>query len=213
MATTIASAGTPGRTTDRLLWAAFAVPFLYYGTLLLASALFPGYDHVTRYASELGSAAARHPMVFNAGIVLAGACAVLGGIGVYRALRSLGGALPLAAGLALAIVLHGVGLVFGGLFPMPDDRHGGYGLGMGVLVGPLLAAIAIRRAPEELRWAGWLLAANAVAILVMFAIMMGVGQLVTRANVGLYQRGYSLTTMPWLAVLAWVLLRWRRRVR
>lgn len=199
------------RATDKLLYAAFAVPFLYYGTLLVASALYPGYDHVTQYASELGSALARFPAVFNTGTVLGGVCAILGGGGVFRALRSLDAGRLLASLLALAIILHGVGFVFGGLFPMPDDRHGGYGLGMGVLPGPLLAAIALRRAPRGLRWLTWFMAANAAAIVVMFAIMMGVGELVTRANVGLFQRGFTLTTMPWIALLAWALLRWRHR--
>jgi hypothetical protein len=52
---------------------------------------------------------------------------------------------------------------------------------------------------------------NAAAIVVMLAVMMGVGELVTRANVGLLQRAFSLTVFPWLAVLAGVLLQWRRR--
>lgn len=201
------------RPLDRtLLLCAVAVPLLYYGTLLVASLLYPGYSHVTQYASELGSASARYPIVFNAGTVLGGIAAVLGGIGVFRALRQLGSGPVLPLLLSLAIVLQGVGFIFGGLYPMPDERHGGYGLGMAGLLGPLFAAIALRRAPDGLRWVPWFLAINAVATLALFAVMMGVGELVTRANVGLYQRAFSLTSMPWIGVVGWALLRWLRMV-
>jgi hypothetical protein len=32
--------------------------------------------------------------------------------------------------------------------------------------------------------------------------------LVRRANVGLWQRAYSLSVIPWIAVIAWVLRAW-----
>jgi hypothetical membrane protein len=202
---------SPDRGIDRQLYAAIAVPVIYYGTLLVASALYPGYSHVTQYASELGSPSATYPGVFNGGTLLGGVAGLIGAIGVHRALRSVDVGPVLAALLALAIIMHALGMLFGGWFPMPDERHGGYGLGMGVVFGPPLAALALRRAPADLRWAVWLLAVNAAAIVVMLAVMMGVGELVTRANVGLLQRAFSLTVFPWLAVLAGVLLQWRRR--
>lgn len=198
------------RTTRLLLWAAVAVPILYYGTLLVASQLYPGYSHATQYASELGSSSARYPIVFNTGIFLAGVAWILGGIGFYRALRPLGVKPVLAALLALTVVLYGVALLFGAVFPMPDERHGGYGLGLAVQLSPWLMLIALRRT-ADLRALKVLIAVTAVASVVMFAIMMGAGELVTRANVGLFQRGYSLTVIPWIAIAAWSLLRIRGR--
>jgi hypothetical protein len=44
---------------------------------------------------------------------------------------------------------------------------------------------------------------SAVLILVMFDV--GGLHLVRRANVGLWQRAYSLTVIPWIGVLAWML--------
>jgi hypothetical protein len=41
----------------------------------------------------------------------------------------------------------------------------------------------------------------------MLAVMMGVGHLVTRANVGLWQRANALSMFPWLGIAAWAL--WR----
>jgi hypothetical membrane protein len=193
----------------RLLLCAVAVPFFYYGTMLVASALYPGYNHVTQYASELGAADAQYPWVFNSGAVLGGLAGVLGGIGVLRALRALGRGGVVSWLLALAIVANGIGFVFAGLFPMPDERHGGYGIGMISLLGPAFAAIALRGAPRGLRWVVPVLAVNAVAVLAMFAVMMGVGQLVTTGNVGAFQRLNSLTSIPWVGLVGWALLRWQ----
>lgn len=43
-----------------LLLAGVAVPILYFGSMLAASALYPGYNHLTQYASELGMADRPH---------------------------------------------------------------------------------------------------------------------------------------------------------
>lgn len=39
-----------------LLWIAVAVPFLYFGTVLVSALFYPGYSHTAQYASELGAA-------------------------------------------------------------------------------------------------------------------------------------------------------------
>ena len=64
-----ALAAPTDRTTDRLIQAAIAVPVLYFATLFVAAALYPGYSHATQYASELGSASARWPAVFNLSLI------------------------------------------------------------------------------------------------------------------------------------------------
>ena len=70
---------------------------------------------------------------------------------------------------------------------MPDPRHGGYGLGFAVHLAPLF------------------LLANVVYMTAMLLVMMGIGGLVTRANVGAFQRMYSLGTLPWIGIAAWAL--------
>ena len=64
--------------TDRLLHAMYAVPALYFGTLVLAAMLYPGYNHMGQFASELGSHSARYPMVFNAGTLMGGFAGLAG---------------------------------------------------------------------------------------------------------------------------------------
>lgn len=186
--------------------AGIAVPFLYYGTMLVSSLFYPGYSHITQYASELGGPDAIRPAIFNTGVVLQGIVGIAAAFGFTFGLRRLTGknVLPVLTGLLFG--LFGIAMVMGGLFPMPDERHGAYGLGMAVQLAPLFLWLALRK-HDGLRGLKVFLLVNFVVSLAMFAIMMGVGQMVTRANVGLFQRMYSLTTFPWIGIASYYLLR------
>jgi hypothetical membrane protein len=197
------------KTVDGLLWAAVAAPIVYFTTVIVASLFYPGYSHVTRYASELGSASAPYPMLFNVGILTLGMLAILGGLGYQRGLRSLQVGRVLSLTIGLVVGLFGVSMILGGLFPMPDERHGGFGLGLGVHLGPRLLLIALRRR-RDLGALRIFLATSLVLMVALFAIMMGAGGLVSRANVGLFQRAYALTLFPWIGVGAWYVLELRR---
>jgi hypothetical membrane protein len=192
--------------TRVLLRSGVAAPVLYFATLIAASLTWPGYSHVTQYVSELGSAAAPHPWLFNLGIVATGLAGILGGVGVASALalegRRVSGAL---AGVALAS--WGVGMVFGGVFAMPNPLHNGFGLVLALPLVPPLLAVALRgRASRGLNLflLAWFLATAA-----LLAVMFGVGELVTRANVGLWQRGLALAMIPGIGIACAALARRR----
>ena len=70
-----------------LLGALISVPIFYYFALIAGAATYPGYSHVTRYASELGAADAPHPALFNIPIIIGGIAALLGAFGLALALR------------------------------------------------------------------------------------------------------------------------------
>jgi hypothetical membrane protein len=185
------------RLVKNLLNAGIAVPILYFGNLIFTPLFYPGYSHVTQYASELGGPDAPRPFIFNTVLVLLGVAGLAAGAGFFLGLRRLTGKTVLAALLGLIMVLFGVSMILGGLFPMPDPRHGGFGLGMGIHLGPLLLALALR-SRENLRGLNAYLLITMVLMIVFFAIMMGVGGLVTRANVGVFQRLYALNLFPWI---------------
>lgn len=187
-----------------LLLAGVAVPILYFGNLLISPLFYPGYSHVTQYASELGGPDAPRPAIFNTGVVLTGIATLAAGLGFFLALRRLTGKILLPALTGLAVVLAGIAFVLGGVFPMPDPRHGGFGLGLGFQVAPVFLALALWKR-KDLRVLKIFLIATAVVMAVFFAIMMGVGSLVTRANVGIFQRVYALSTFPWIGIAAYVL--------
>ncbi len=194
------------RATRISLSLGIAVPILYLFALLAGAASYPGYSHVTQYASELGGPGAPLPWIFNSGIIAAGLAALAAGPGFFLALRRLGGGRIPATLSGLAISLWGVAMVLGGSFPMPDERHGGFGLGLGLQVAPLLVLWGLRRAPRFERLRFFLLVVF-LSMTTLFAVMMGVGGLVTRANVGLWQRGNALVSIPWIGVAAFALRR------
>lgn len=180
------------------------VPIFYFGTLLVASLFYAGYSFARQYASELGSASAPYPFIFNIGTILGGIAALLSLRGFHAALR---GANKVLTWLFL-ISLGGfaVGAVMGGLFPMPNPLHGGFGLGFGIHLAPIFLAAAL----WHMRGLRTFLLITALASFAMLTIMMGVGSMVTRANVGVFQRLYALTGIPWIGIAAWVLLDRRR---
>lgn len=182
----------------RLLLAGVAVPFLYFGTIIVASATWPAYSHVTQYVSELGSADAPHPSLFNAGILATGMAGLIAGAGMLRWFVAAGR--PIAGGIAgMSLMAWSVGMLFGGWFPMPDPRHNGYGLVMGiVLLAPsLLIALRGRIGPGvRLFVASWFL-----ATILLLAVLFGIGSLVTRANVGLWQRALAVAMIPGIGVI------------
>jgi hypothetical protein len=189
-----------------LLGALIVVPIFYYFALLAGAATYPGYSHVTRYASELGAADAPHPGLFNYSIIAGGIAAVLGSIGLVGALHDLSGWWRLAVSAGVALALWGASMVMGGMFPMPDDRHGAFGIGLAGPLVPLFTFLALRSVPDA-RGMKVFLAFIFVGSVIVLVIMFGVGQMVTRQNVGIWQRINTGISIPWLAVLGYWLLR------
>ena len=196
---------------SKLLWGLILAPVFYYVGLIGGSLLWPGYSHVTQYASELGSSASPNPMFFNGNVILCGLSALIGGVGLTHALSQLpGGSRNWAIAAGVSISLWGLAIIIAGLYPMPDDRHGAYGLALVGQFTPLFAWLALRKV-DGLAGLKTFLLVIFIASFALFAIMMGVGGLVTRANVGIWQRVNSGLGIPYLAILGWVLLQHVRR--
>lgn len=184
-----------------------AIPVLYYFALFAGAATYPGYSHVTNYASELGAAGAPYPALFNISIIVSGIAAIAAALLLPAGLSRLGAKRPWAVVAAIALGLWGIAMIMGGLFPMPDDRHGGFGLGLAGPLVPLFLLLSLMLVPDT-RGIRVFLGLTFLASIVMLAIMFGVGALVTTANVGIWQRLNTVTSIAWLAVPGvWLLLR------
>lgn len=188
------------------LRAGVLVPILYFGTQIISALTYPGYSYVTQYASELGSSSARYPQLFNVGIILTALATLASLPGFRAALRSLNANTAASWLFLIALGAFGIGTLMGGLFPMPNPLHGGYGLGFAAHLAPAFLAAALWRTPVSQQLKVFLIA-TFVASLVMFVIMMGVGSIVRRANVGAFQRIYALTIFPWIGIAAYALRR------
>lgn len=182
-------------------------PILYYFALFAGAATYPGYDHMTRYASELGAAGAPYPQLFNYSIIGMGIASVLGAVGMALCFSNLTHRWlwPALAGLTFA--LWGASMIMGGMFPMPDERHGAFGIGLVQPLAPLFALLALWSVPRS-TGIKLFLAFIFFGSLALLAIMMGVGQLVRAENVGAWQRTFSAFAIPWTFVLGlWLVLR------
>lgn len=184
------------------MFAGILIPVVYFGLLIVARLIYPGFNYATQYASEMGSAEARYPAVFNTGVMLCGVLGLVASFGFYHAVRRLGGNKWLAALTGLTFFLFGIGTFLGGRFPMPDERHGGYGLMLAIQLTPLFLALALWRVRSLRGLCIFLLVVFAIMTFFIF-VMFGVGGLVTRANVGLWQRGNALAGFPWIGIAAW----------
>lgn len=186
---------------------AIAVPFLYYGVQLVAAPFFPDFSVLGTTASELGSDRSARPWVFNAGAILTGIAALVGSIGLLRALRRLG-AHPIVAWLTLlAVAGTGLSSLWAGIFPMPDPRHGGHpALLIAMLAVPFVLSFALWRLGVS--WAIKVyLVATIVLLLVMFPMMMRMIDLDMHIYGGLLQRIFALSVFVPIGVAAFELAR------
>jgi hypothetical membrane protein len=193
----------PDRLTFCALWAAAALPILYFGTQAVAAPLYPGYDVLHQAASELGSDRARYPEIFNAGVLLVGASCLLAALGYFRGLSRAGANPFLSAAVAGALISTGLASLWAGSFHLPDPRHnpGALGAGMFLFTPFLLAAIWRVEGSNSLKY---LLIASLLAVALLAPFMSGA---MGPAPMGLLQRLFAATTFLPIAFGAAFLLR------
>ena len=61
------------------LYAAIAMPVIYFGTQLVAAPFYPDYSFSRDTASMLGTTDSHHPWIFNLGAMLTGVAGLVGG--------------------------------------------------------------------------------------------------------------------------------------
>ncbi len=119
-----------------------AAPLLYAGTQLLAGMGTPGYSFVRDAASELGRAGRPYSALFNVGAVATGLALLGGAIGIASAARGVHGRRRRSlAAVAFCSLSAGLAAIAAGCFPLPDPRHGGGPVGVGMFVAPFVVAV------------------------------------------------------------------------
>ena len=195
-----------------LLRIGLIAPLLMVADVWLAQRLFPGFNAGAQFISELGGPAAPNPDIFNFGMVIAGLAGGLAGAGFTQALEHAGGRRRVAAFAGLWVAMTGLGAVFAGLFHWPDPMHRACGVGLAIQLAPLFTAWALWGRPEHRRLA-WFSLGWFFGLLLVLALLTGVWNVRTGADVGLWQRAHALLGLVWLAVAAVALERhWRRRL-
>jgi hypothetical membrane protein len=189
-----------------LLACGMLAPLLALVATLAAMALYPGFNPARQYLSELGGASARHPLVFNLGVLAAGTMAGLAGGGFGLAILGLTGARVAAALTAAVFALAGWGLAQAAIFPWPDPRHLAINLALGIQLAPLLLLWGLRPhdgVPRLKLFLGLVFAA--MGVLTVLTKHLVLPHLVNDANVGWWERGYAIVLVGWVGVAAFAL--------
>jgi hypothetical membrane protein len=181
------------------------IPFVFFGTIIIASLFYPGYSQSRQYVSELGAGFAPHPWIFNTGLTLRGATEVIAAFGFLCTFRKLKLPPILGALAAATMCVSGFAALISAHYPFPSPRHYAYGLQVCLVVAPLLFAGTLRKLAGSKRLIIFLLINNAI-LLIAYLLSMGVGGFITPQNVGLIQRFRILVSFPWLSICAcWLL--------
>ncbi len=193
-----------------LLVAAVLVPVVYFGAQVLAAPYFPNYSILTTSASDLGSDLSSRPGILNIGALFTGVLALLGSAGLAGSLPRVGAGKLAARALALCVASAGAASFWAGWHPLPSPRHDPGALGIGMFFAPFAAVWVAWRmsAAGRLRW---VLSLNAVAFIVLAAIMFGVGRIDLSACGGLMQKLIAVTSFSPSAVIAAIAIRRSRR--
>ena len=177
------------------------MPLLYYATLLVAGVANPVVP-AGAVPSMLGTAPAPYPAIYNAGMVVTALAGIAGALGIALRLPKIGTGRVLGTVTALTVALSSLGLAEAGLFPLPSPYHEAFGLSLFGAFTPLLGGFALLRARDDRRVVVALFIAF-VAILVLFAILNGVGGLATNANAGVWVRVIALPAFGSVALIGW----------
>jgi glucans biosynthesis protein C len=200
-----------GKLSGPLLACGIAAPLLALASTLAAMAAYPGFNPARQYLSELGGASAGHPLIFNAGVFVAGVMAALAGVGFGLTIVALTRARLVGALTAVVFLLAGWGLTQSAIYHWPDKRHLAINLALGIQLAPLLLLWGLWTHPGAARLKGFLaLVFVAMGVLTVLTKHLVLPTLVNDANVGWWERGYAIILVGWVGVAAFAL---QRRLR
>jgi hypothetical protein len=182
------------------------VPFLYFGTQIIAAFFYPDYSFLSMPASLLGSDLARYPLIFNIGAMMTGITTLIASLGFLYAFKRIHVNTILAWLASIALALNGVASLWAGSFSMPDPRHGSNPFTLGIFVFPILLLAALWTQPDARPIKIYLFVTN-LLFLMLIPIMSGAAGLDTQAYQGLLQRIAALIFFPPISVGAWYLIK------
>jgi hypothetical membrane protein len=182
------------------------VPFLYFGTQIIAALFFPDYSFLSMPASLLGSDLAPYPWIFNMGAMITGIATLIASVGFLFVFKDMHVNPILAWLTSIALALNGVASLWAGIFSMPDPRHGSNPFTLGIFVFPILLLAALWTQPDVRKIKVYLFVTN-LLFLMLIPIMSGMAGLDTQAYQGLLQRIAALIFFPPIGVGAWYLIK------
>lgn len=180
--------GVPFHRSTRLgLPAGVLVPVIYFGVQLWRAPAVPGYSFRRDAASDLGAAGVPGAIWFNVAAIATGIAAALAAVAWWDALRMWGVGRLGRGFVCAALTSIGAASIAAGWFPLPDDRHGGGPVGVGLFALPFVLVVVIARRPAP-RWVRVYVVANAALFVVAALMFSGATWLDPAGNEGVMQR-------------------------
>jgi hypothetical membrane protein len=177
--------------------------FLYFGivaiigyitNIIILAELYPDYSHAKQQISELGMSNAPNSLMFALGEIIAGTFFMLSSISAYFTIIDVTKKKYLSVIFALCITFFGISLLYSGYFPLPDERHNGYGMGVFILLAPIFLTWSCWNIPK-LRTFSYV---NLIAFLLLIIVMALNVSFASPDNQGLFQRVFVLSTFLWI---------------
>ncbi len=191
-----------------LLAIGVAAPIFAFIAVVLAALAYPGFNNATQFLSELGGTSARHPWLFNGGVLISGVGAAVAGVGFGLAVVALGGSRIAAGGVVLCFVLAGVGMVVSSLVAWPNPWHLLINLGLGIILAPLFLIWGLWRIPGMGRMKLFLVAISLtnllMALITNHRLWYGI---VNPGNVGWWEIDFAILLVDWTGIAAFGLER------
>jgi hypothetical membrane protein len=190
-----------------LLGSGIAAWLVYLLNLLVLAALWPDYSHISNYVSDLGRTENPYNGVFNGAIILYGTLQLLTGLGFYYSVKRITRRKIISIVVGLSFALIGVGAYFAGIFPLPDELHSGYGIGLISFLIPLFLAFAFSRLKNAR-----IFVIHQILFFVLFVLIFPVTSgmegngIINEMNKGLGQRLSVLFTIMWFtSTIYWLM--------
>jgi len=194
--------------TRGLLGVGVLAPLVALLSVLASATLYSGFDHARQYLSELGGETAAYPLIFNAGVLIAGVMTGVAGIGFGLSVVLMTRSPVSAVVIGLLFILAGIGLVISSLYAWPDPRHLAINLGLGIQLAPIALLFALRREPRVPRLKRFLAAVFLLmAVLTIMTKHLIFPGTVNDTNVGYWERAFAIVLVGWVGVAAYLLQR------
>jgi hypothetical membrane protein len=189
--------------TSIMLWSGVLVPVLYFGTQLVRGPFVEGggYSFRRNAASDLGAVGVPGASWFNAMAVASGLGAIVVSLGWWHALDHWAVGWIRRGPVCVALVSIGVASITAGLFPLPDERHGGGALRAGLFALPLLLVLATVRS-QVVTWIRRYAVANLLLFVLAALPFSGATGVDPTVNEGVLQRILALAVFPPIAVVS-----------
>jgi len=167
----------------------------YIANIIILGELYSNYSHMKQQISELGMSNAPNYLIFAFGEIIAGTLFMISSIGTYFVIVDLTNKKYLAFLFSLCLTFFGINFLFSGIFPLPDERHNGYGMGALVLLAPIFLTWSCWNIPK-FRIFAYL---NLTVFILLISMMLLNVLFGSVHNQGLLQRVFVISIFLWIS--------------